>query len=53
MNDPPVTSAPVRWWRAGAFLVVVLGLTVGGAIGEAYPFQPDDRVYRGRVGTEG
>jgi signal transduction histidine kinase len=47
MAHPPAAPVPVRWWRAAAFLVVVLALTVGGAIGEAYPFQPDDRTYQG------
>lgn len=41
--------APSRWWRTAAFVVVVLALTVGGAIGEAYPFQPDDRIYQGHL----
>jgi signal transduction histidine kinase len=46
-----VTTSPVRWpgLRTGLFVVVMLLLTVGGAVGEAYPVQADDRTYQGHA----
>jgi signal transduction histidine kinase len=42
-----------RWWRPPSpvgdalFALVLVLLTVGGSIGEAYPFQPSDQVFQG------
>lgn len=47
MPDTAAIPARRRMLRAGVFVVVMLLLTVGGSIGEAYPIQPDDRTYQG------
>ncbi|MFI5612038.1 sensor histidine kinase [Amycolatopsis sp. NPDC051903] len=39
--------AGTRRLRNALFVVLMLLLTVGGSLGEAYPIQPDDQVYQG------
>jgi signal transduction histidine kinase len=47
MLDTARDTQPGQRLRTGLFVLLMLLLTVGGSVGEAYPLQPDDKVFQG------